>query len=97
MKYRKRFKRKNKQRKILVISICSILLFMTVGYAAMNTNLEINAKGNVIKKTSLGEDLIKLAGVVSSGDGLYKDSYEENTYTYRGSNPMLHLTKKVGG
>ena len=90
--YRLRHRNRNKQRKILVISICSILLFMTVGYAAMNTNLEINAKGNVIKKTSLGEDLIKLAGVVESGDGLYKDAYEDNVYTYRGSNPNNYVT-----
>ncbi len=48
--YRLRHRNRNKQRKILVISICSILLFMTAGYAAMNTNLEINAKGNVVKK-----------------------------------------------
>ena len=87
-----RNRKRNKQRKIIIISICSILLFMTVGYAAMNTNLEINAKGNVIKKTSLGEDLIKLAGVVESGDGLYKDSYEENVYTYRGGSPNNYVT-----
>ncbi len=29
---------------------------------------------------------------VTSGDGLYKDSYEENVYTYRGNNPNNYVT-----
>ncbi len=32
------------------------------------------------------------AGTVTSGDGLYKDSYEENVYTYRGANPNNYVT-----
>lgn len=44
---RTRARRKNKQRKILIISMCSLLLIMTVGYAAMQTNLKIKAKGNI--------------------------------------------------
>ena len=39
-----------------------------------------------------GSDLVDQAGIVSSGDGLYKDSYEENVYTYRGSNPNNYVT-----
>ena len=89
---RHRSRRKNKQRKIIIISTCSILLLMTAGYAAMQTNIEINAKGNVIKKDTLGSDLIDMVGVVTSGDGLYKDSYEENVYTYRGANPNNYVT-----
>ena len=91
-KLRHRTRRKNKQRKIIIISICSLLLFMTIGYAAMNTNLEINAKGNVVKNDTLGEDIIESAGVVTNGDGLYKDNYEENVYTYRGANPNNYVT-----
>ena len=35
---------------------------------------------------------IKLTdNVVTSGDGLYKDSYEENVYTYRGINPNNYV------
>ncbi len=89
---RHRSRRKNKQRKIIIISTCSILLLMTAGYAAMQTNIEINAKGNVIKKANLGSDLVESAGTVTSGDGLYADSYEENVYTYRGSNPNNYVT-----
>ena len=90
--YRLRHRNRNKQRKILVISICSILLFMTAGYAAMNTNLEINAKGNVVKKNTGGEQLLEMVDIVTTGDGLYKDSYEENVYTYRGANPNNYVT-----
>ena len=89
---RHRNRRKNKQRKIIIISTCSILLLMTAGYAAMQTNIEINAKGNVIKKANLGSDLVESAGTVTSGDGLYKDAYEDNVYTYRGSNPNNYVT-----
>ena len=65
---------------------------MTAGYAAMQTNLEIKAKGNVVKKATAGSDLVDQAGTVTSGDGLYKDSYESNVYTYRGKNPNNYVT-----
>ncbi len=81
----------NKQKKIIVISICSLLLIMTVGYAAMQTNLEIKAKGNVIKKATGGNAILNSTDIVTSGDGLYEDAYEENVYTYRGSNPNNYI------
>ena len=74
LRYRNR--KRNKQRKILVISICSILLFMTAGYAAMNTNLEINAKGNVVKKNTGGEQLLEMVDIVTTGDGTQNNSYQ---------------------
>lgn len=40
-------RRKNKQRKILIIGSLSILLFLCVGYAAFSTNLSLTAKGNI--------------------------------------------------
>ena len=39
-----------------------------------------------------GSDLVDQAGTVTSGDGLYADSYEENVYTYRGANPNNYVT-----
>ena len=89
---RHKSRRKNKQRKIIIGGVCSLLLIMTVGYAAMQTNLEIKAKGNVVKKATAGSDLVDQAGVVTSGDGLYADSYESNVYTYRGKNPNSYVT-----
>ena len=46
----------------------------------------------VPEEPSAGSDLVEMAGVVETGDGLYKDAYEENVYTYRGSNPNNYVT-----
>ncbi len=45
-----------------------------------------------VEIASAGSDLVGQAGVVISGDGLYKDAYEENVYTYRGANPNNYVT-----
>ena len=50
-KYRKTRKQKNKQKKIIIISALSLLLMITVGYAAFQTNLTITAKGNIKEKS----------------------------------------------
>ncbi len=86
-----RSRRRNKQRKIIIISICSLLLIMTVGYAAMQTNLEIKAKGNVVSNPTGGEALLEMVDVVTSGDGLYADTYEERRYIYKGANPNNYI------
>ena len=86
-------RRKNRKiNNIMIISICAVLLLMTAGYAAMQTNLGINAKGNVVKKATGGEALLDNVDIVTEGDGLYADSYEENVYTYRGANPNNYVT-----
>ena len=54
------------------------------------TNTEIATYS--VKIASAGSDLVDQAGVVTSGDGLYADSYESNVYTYRGSNPNNYVT-----
>ena len=46
-KYRRIHRRKN-SRKIIIGSTICVLLFMTAGYAAFSTNLNITAKGNII-------------------------------------------------
>ena len=86
---RRRFKtrRRNKQRKIIIISACSLLLIMTVGYATMQTNLSIKAKGNVLQNTIDITD-----NIVDSGDGLYIDTYEEGRYVYKGANPNNYIS-----
>ena len=40
-------RRKNRQKKMIIIGSLSILLFLCVGYAAFSTNLNITAKGNI--------------------------------------------------
>ena len=79
----RRHKRK-KQKKILIISTLSLLMILTIGYAAFSTNLNITAKGN-IKTKDITDD------IVTDGDGLYKDPYEEGRYIYRGSNPDNYI------
>ena len=48
--------------------------------------------GNTPEEGTAGSDLVEIAGTVTSGDGLYADSYEENVYTYRGANPNNYVT-----
>ena len=55
------------------------------------TNEESSTYSVEIYNTS-GSDLVDKAGTVTSGDGLYADSYESNVYTYRGSNPNNYVT-----
>ena len=58
---------------------------MTEGYAAFNTKLSLKAKAN-IKTKDITDD------IVTSGDGLYKDVYEDGRYIYRGANPNNYIT-----
>ena len=83
-----RYKRK-KQRKILIIGSLSLLLFLCVGYAAFSTNLSITAKGN-IKYKKASEVLRKVCNT-ESGDGLYKDIYEDGRCIYKGGNPNNYI------
>ncbi len=84
-----RRRRRNKRNtKIFVgITLC-LLLVMTIGYAAFQTNLNITAKGN-IKDYNAAWQLEK--NIVSSGDGLYIDTYENNRYIYRVQNPNNYI------
>ncbi|MCI9084661.1 MAG: hypothetical protein HFH46_03515 [Bacilli bacterium] len=86
----RRNRKQRNQRKIVVLSMICLLCIMTAGYAAFQTNLNITAKGNVINNITNPSDLKN--NIVTSGDGLYKDSYEEGRYIYRGSNPNNYIT-----
>ena len=86
-----RRKQMKKQRNIVIASLFSLLLLFTVGYAAFSTTLNIGAKGNIVEKSYAeigGQDL----EVVTTGDGLYADSYEEGRYIYKGANPNNYIT-----
>ena len=84
-----RRRKRRKQRKIIIISSLTLLFIMTVGYAAFQTNINITAKGNILEKGITINDLKKLT--VTSGDGLYKDTYETNRYIYRGTKPDNYI------
>lgn len=85
---RRRLTRRSRKkiRKVIAISAICLLGLMTAGYAAMQTNLNINAKGNILQ----GEvDITN--NVVTNGDGLYIDTYEEGRYVYKGANPNNYI------
>ena len=49
MRYRKRLHRRElkRQRKIIVLSLFTVLLCLSIGYAAFSTNINMSAKGNI--------------------------------------------------
>ena len=85
---RRRQKNRKQVRMVVGLSIC-LLLIMTVGYAAFSTNITLTAKGN-IKDYNAAWQLKK--NIVTSGDGLYLDTYEEGRYIYRGGTPNNYIT-----
>ena len=86
----RREKRKRSKQLVMIISIC-LLLVIGVGYAAFSTTLTLKAKGNIKCGGTLAKDLL-LKEVVTNGDGLYKDEYEQGKYFYRGINPNNYIT-----
>lgn len=68
--------RRKKQNKKIIITSLSLLLFLCVGYAAFQTNLSIIAKGNIKQKK--GYEILQELCNTETGDGLYKDIYENN-------------------
>ena len=85
-RYRKH-RRKSKGKLLIISSICFLFL-ITAGYAAFSTNLNITAKGNIVYYNAASQ--LKKE-VVTSGDGLYIDTYEDNRYIYRGTNPDNYI------
>ena len=79
----------SRNKKIVMISSLCLLLCLCVGYAAFSTQLSLKAKGNIKEKKAADQ---LLENVVDSGDGLYKDIYEEGRYIYKGANPNNYIT-----
>ncbi len=87
---RRRLKRKDKrQKKIITTLSIFLVLFLSVGYAAFQTNITLKAKGNIVQKEMKINDLIKT--VVTSGDGLYVDDTETGRYIYKGKTPNNYI------
>ncbi len=42
--------------------------------------------------TGVGDYILENTNIVTSGDGLYKDEYEEGRYIYKGANPNNYIT-----
>ena len=73
MKRRKRLYRKNKQKKLIIIFLCTVLCFMVVGYSAFSTRINLTAKGNIKDKSRV----IQRWNVYSDED-FHTDFYKEN-------------------
>ena len=81
-----RRRKMKKQKRIIIVSSLCLLLCLCVGYAAFNTQLSIRAKGNILDNSvDITDD------VVTEGDGLYEDIYEEGRYVYRGQDPDNYI------
>ena len=86
-----RREKRSRNKKIVMISSLCLLLCLCVGYAAFSTQLSLRAKGNIKEKKGISSaDLKEL--VVTTGDGLYKDEYENGRYFYKGINPNNYIT-----
>lgn len=78
-----------RQRTLIIISSLILLFVFTVSYAAFNTSLNIGVKGNV-KNINAGILKSRYCNQ-TSGDGLYKDIYDENKCIYKGGNPNNYI------
>lgn len=90
MRKRKTRKEKRRQRKLLTISMISLLCVMSIGYAAFQTDLNITARGNI--KKLMAADTLKKKCNATSGDGLYKDEFETGRCLYKGADPDNYIT-----
>ena len=82
-------RKKQKQNKIMLIGTLSLLLFLSIGYAAFQTNLSITAKGNI--KDITGAELLRKSCNTPNGNGLYEDEYEKGRCIYKGNNPNNYI------
>ena len=84
-KHRLDRRQRKHRKKMIIFSVAAIVCFFSVGYAAFSSNFLVSGKGTIIEKP-ITIDELKLTKV-TSGDGLYEDTYEEGKYFYKGINP----------
>ena len=86
---------------ICIVSVSAITYFdsknvtysnETTGMSSSNVQDAVNELYNVCfpPEPITPDDLIE--GAVTTGDGLYKDEYEDGKYTYKGANPNNYVT-----
>ena len=85
---------------VCIVSVSAITYFdsknvtynnETTGMASTNVQDAVNELYSVCFPPSLGNSILDKVPIVSSGDGLYKDEYEDR-YFYRGANPNNYIT-----
>lgn len=85
--------RLKRQKNLIIIGSFSVLLFLSVGYAAFSTTVKLNAKGNVHPAPTYTVNQLKATALTEGTvDGLYVDSAEQGRYVFKGGNPNNYLT-----
>ena len=64
----------------------------TTGMKATNVQTAIDELYNTCFPPKAGDTILDSVDIVTSGDGLYKDEYEDGKYTYKGANPNNYVT-----
>ena len=64
----------------------------TTGMSATNVQGAIDELYNTCFPPSGGDSILNSISIVTSGDGLYKDEYEQGRYIFRGTNPNNYIT-----
>lgn len=85
---KKKRRKSCKSRKIIIILFLCVVISLEIAYSVFETNINVNVKGN-IKKVKISKYL--KTKVTISGDGLYKDSTEDNRDIYRGTDPDNYI------
>ena len=62
------------------------------GLNATNVQTAIDELYNTCFPPKAGDTILDSVDIVTSGDGLYKDEYEDGKYTYKGANPNNYVT-----
>ena len=62
------------------------------GLSSTNVQGAIDELYNVCKPKTGGDWVLDNTDIVTSGDGLYDDEYEDGKYTYKGANPNNYVT-----
>ncbi len=62
------------------------------GLSSTNVQGAIDELYNVCFPPTTGDTILDNVDIVTSGDGLYEDEYEDGKYTYKGANPNNYVT-----
>ena len=62
------------------------------GLSSTNVQGAIDELYNVCFPPTAGDSILDNTDIVTSGDGLYEDEYEDGKYTYKGANPNNYVT-----
>ena len=62
------------------------------GLSSTNVQGAIDELYNVCFPPTTGDGVLDNTDIVTSGDGLYEDEYEDGKYTYKGANPNNYVT-----